>query len=105
MICVISVAAQNTSSADLRGVVTDPSGGVIPGATVTVRDEGNNFGRVATTNSEGYYQFSLLPPGNYTMTVTAPGFAKITAKDVNLTVGQVATVPIGVKLAATSHGS
>ena len=103
MMCVISVAAQNTSSADLRGVVTDPSGGVILGATVTVRDEGNNFARVATTNSEGYYQFSLLPPGNYTMTVTAPGFAKITAKDVNLTVGQVATVPIGVKLAAASQ--
>src|SRR5215813_362766 len=95
---VSSAIGQTAATADLRGTVKDPNGAVIPGATVTVKDEARNFERSAQTNETGYFTLLSLPPGHYTLSVTAKGFAKMVAKDVGLTVGQVADYPVTVQL-------
>src|SRR5438309_11529379 len=82
--------AQTAATADLRGTVKDPNGAVVQNATVTVRDEARNFERSAQSNESGYFTLLSLPPGHYTLTVTATGFAKMVAKNVALTVGQAA---------------
>src|SRR5215467_13046370 len=74
-------AAQTAATADLHGTIKDPNGAVIQGATVTVRDESRNVERSAQSNGTGYFTLLSLPPGNYTMTVTAKGFAKLVAKN------------------------
>src|SRR5215469_3237624 len=66
-----SLVAQSLVSGDLTGTVTDPSGAVVSGATVTLKSDSTGATRTATTNNSGAYRFSLLPPGNYTVTANA----------------------------------
>ncbi len=68
-----SYAQVNTSS--LTGLVTDPSGGVVPNATATATSSVNGYVRTVTTDSAGYYSFQNLPIGQYTVRVEAPGFS------------------------------
>ncbi|HYJ89959.1 MAG TPA: carboxypeptidase regulatory-like domain-containing protein, partial [Pyrinomonadaceae bacterium] len=80
-------AQQPTGS--LTGVVTDPNGAVIAGATVTATNKATNFTRSATTNNEGLYVISSLPVGMYDVRVEAAGFTpKVTENVIALTVGQ-----------------
>ncbi len=83
-----------SNAADVQGYVRDPSGAAVTGATVTVRNAATNFSRDATTNDEGYYQITNLPPGNYEITVEASGFSKGRIASVTLTVGQRADLDI-----------
>src|ERR1700681_691989 len=62
--------------ATLTGTVSDPSGAVVPNANVTMKNEGSGDIRKTVSNSDGYFTFSSLPTGTYTMTVEAPGFQK-----------------------------
>src|ERR1700754_3652588 len=71
-----SLMAQSLVSGDLTGTVTDPSGAVVSGATVTLKSNGTGATRNTTTNSNGAYRFSLLQPGAYTVSVSASGFSK-----------------------------
>ena len=61
-----SLMAQSLVSGDLTGTVTDPSGAVVSGATVTLKSGSNGTTRNTTTGSNGTYRFSLLRPGSYT---------------------------------------
>jgi len=77
----------------LNGTVTDPSGAVVPGATVTVtQEEGTAAPRTVKTNAQGSYSISDLPAGNYNVTVIAQGFQKFQATNVTLYVAQTRTV-------------
>src|SRR5262249_11264137 len=71
---VVGAAAQSLVSGDITGVVSDPSGAVIPNATVTLKNAGTGQTQSTTTNPSGGYRFSLLSPGQYTVTVNASGF-------------------------------
>src|SRR5580658_2626473 len=71
-----SLIAQSLVSGDLTGTVTDPSGAVVPSATVTLKNNATGATRNTQTNSSGAYRFSLLQPGNYTVGATASGFSK-----------------------------
>lgn len=93
-------AAQSAATAQLHVTVKDPKGAVVKNATVTARDDARNTERVATNNVEGEYQILAIPPGQYTITVQAPGFAKTVARDVTLTIGQTAEVPMTLRVAA-----
>lgn len=94
--------AQGVATGDLHGTVRDPNGAVVNNATVTVRDEARAFERSTRTDADGNYQFLLLPPGRYTLTVEASGFGKLVAKDVGLTVGQQAEFSVTLKVAAAA---
>jgi len=61
----------------INGVVTDPSGEVVAGASVTVTNAATNFTRTARTNSSGQWTVSGFSPGNLRVAVSAPGFASV----------------------------
>ncbi|MFL6229812.1 MAG: carboxypeptidase regulatory-like domain-containing protein [Pyrinomonadaceae bacterium] len=93
----IPAMAQATTGT-LRGVVADPNGGVIAGATVTAKNEGTGTSTSpVTTTGEGTYEIAALQPGNYTVTVEAPGFKRGVSTGVVVKVGIVN--PLDVQLA------
>lgn len=69
-------------SGALQGTVTDPTGAVIPGATVTLTNQATQAQHKATTGDSGFYNFRELGPGSYTVVVTANGFKQQTFSDV-----------------------
>jgi len=74
--------AQTVTGA-VTGTVTDPSGAIIPGATVVAINVATTVRTLATTNSAGVYSIRFLPIGNYEMEVAATGFTKITLAPVH----------------------
>ena len=81
------VAPAQTTTGSIVGIVTDPSGAAVPGANVTVANEGT--GTVAlrlTTDPSGNYVATTLPPGRYSVSVEAPGFKKSVSPGINLSV-------------------
>lgn len=86
------VAAQASYQAQLRGVVTDSSGAVVPNAKITITDVGTSIARSVTTNPTGTYALRELRPSNYMVTVEAAGFQTIEQKGVVLAVDQDATL-------------
>ncbi len=87
-----------TASGTLRGRITDPSGAVIPKATVAATNaDGKSVTEV--TNSQGIYEIKGLPPGNYTVTVTANGFAVDQEPAVQVVAGQVQQFDIALSIA------
>lgn len=77
------LVAQNESGS-ISGEITDPSGAVISGATVTITDLGTNVARTSTTGSNGAYTFSTLRPSHYKITVRAGGFKESLLADIEL---------------------
>lgn len=77
-----SVALAQTGTAALRGTVTDQQGNAIAGATLKLTSVEKNFTRTQTTNQDGGYVFSALPPGGYQLEVTATSFKKASVNDI-----------------------
>ena len=69
-----SLAFAQVTTADIVGRVTDATGAVLPGATVTITNEGTRDVRSAPTNESGDYAFNLLPIGTYAVKVELQGF-------------------------------
>ncbi len=90
-------AQASSSTAELRGQVTDANGAAIPNAKLTLTDTAKGTARTATSDGEGSYAFLSLLPSSYDLKVEAQGFAATTTR-LELTVGQQANIPI--KLAA-----
>src|SRR5205807_9414767 len=80
----------------ITGTITDPTGAVVPGATVTITNVGTNASQSATTGSDGSYRFPLVPPGAYTIEVKAANFAVVRASGIVVEASQ--TIPFSVKL-------
>src|SRR5260370_31656487 len=76
----------NDPTGTITGTVTDVSGGVVPKARVTVRNEATNASRDAITNDDGDFTVALLPPGHYRVAVEKQGFRRTIHGDVNLAV-------------------
>jgi hypothetical protein len=87
----------------IQGTVLDASGGVVPGATVEVKNLDTNFTRTLTTNEDGRFVALQLPPGRYEATVTKAGFARLVQQNITLTVGQSLTLTVNMKVAATTE--
>lgn len=90
--------AQSVSTAQLNGTVRDPAGAVVVGAAITVADASRGISRSTVSDGQGNYQLLLLPPGTYTVTATSTGFAKLTATNVILTVGEQAQLPLSLAI-------
>src|SRR5690349_6877465 len=91
-----SMHAQS-SSGTLRGRVTDPTGAVIPQATVTAGGV-NGKKASAVSNSQGAYEINGLAPGSYTVTTTAKGFAVSTEQNVVISADQAQQFDIGLEI-------
>ena len=96
-------AARGQATTSLRGTITDSSGGAVGGATVTITNAESHIERSATTASDGSYQFSLLPPGTYKLTVSAQGFQRYEETALQLLVNTPATVNVQLKVGATTQ--
>lgn len=86
------LAAQATYTAQLTGVVTDASGGVVPGAKVTVTDQATNVSQSYATDGRGVYVFTGIRPGTYDIRVEAPNLGTRERKGMILAVSQQATL-------------
>ena len=82
--------AQSLVSGDISGTVVDPSGAVVAGATLILKNVANAERRTTTTNDNGVYRFAFVPPGSYTVSVKAAGFMTAT-NVVNSNVGRTGT--------------
>ena len=96
-----SALAQATTS--VRGTVTDPSGSVVQGASVTVENLDSKIQRTAPTGGQGEYQFLFLPPGTYILKVSASGFERYELSGLRLLVNTPATVNVRLKLGQTTE--
>jgi hypothetical protein len=90
------------STAELRGVVTDPSGAGIPAATVVLKSRSTAQGTTLTTDDIGNYRALLLRPDIYEVRASLPGF-EAESKAVELTVGQTAVMDFSLKLTTLSQ--
>jgi outer membrane receptor protein involved in Fe transport len=86
----VSARAQ-VSTASISGVIRDPAGAVIPGASIVLTNVDTSVARTSTTNEAGAYGFVSIPPGNYTIESTAKGFSSQKLGPFLLAVGQAAT--------------
>ena len=86
----------------LQGTVKDPSGAVVPRATVTATTPTLVGTKVTESDASGYYHFSNLPPGTYTLKVEAKGFETLKREGLVLEVGHLPTVDLTMKLGQVS---
>jgi len=93
-----TLRAQSWNS-HLEGLITDPSGGVILQAQVTVINNASVQVRHTQTDQQGFYNFPLMPVGVYDLTVAVPGFATRTVRGLSLQVGQSNRVDLTLQLA------
>jgi hypothetical protein len=102
LFCILfsaSFAFGQSANTSLRGTVKDPSGALVPDATVTIVDKSVDKTLTAVTNGEGSYQFAQIPPARYAITVTAQGLGSQT-KIAELLVNQPATIDFKMSIAA-----
>jgi hypothetical protein len=106
MLLLLGIAAhsQGTVVGAVNGVVTDPQGKAIEGATVTVRNTATNVSsKPVKTDSDGKYIVSFLQPGPYEITVDATGFASMKRPNVTVEVGRSTTADLQVSLAGQAE--
>ena len=95
------ILAQSTGS--IQGTVSDASGAVIPHAHVKVVNVDTKLMRVSETDGAGVYAVPSLPPGHYTMTISASGMQDVREDNVILTVGQELAINVQMKIGAQSQ--
>src|ERR1700683_5173491 len=100
----LALAQGGASTAQLNGTVTDASGSSVAGATLSVRNTDTNTTYTATSNDRGVYAVANLTPGNYELKVSFTGFASYTQTGIVLTVGQAATINVGLQGASQGAG-
>ncbi len=95
-------AYSQETTGGMQGTIKDPSGAVVPGATVTVSTPTLVGTKVVQTDAAGYYRFANLPPGTYTVTVKATGFDTLKQEKVNLEVGHLPTLNLTLHVGAVN---
>jgi hypothetical protein len=88
---------------EITGSVTDSTGAVVAGATITVTHPATNTQRTVKTNSDGLYDLPALPPGNYTLRVEMQGFGSQVRNDIELQVAQIARIDIVLKVGSITE--
>jgi len=91
------------SSSSLQGTVTDPSGSAIPEASVVLTNPQATIERTVSTGPQGDFRILAVPPGTYTLTVTARGFAHYVQTGLQLLVNTPATVNVQLKVGAVTE--
>jgi hypothetical protein len=103
-VCANSAFSQvGASLAQLNGTVRDASGGSVAKASITLREVDTNRKYSAVSNENGSYVLPSLPSGLYELVAEATGFSKSTRTGIVLTVGQVATIDIDLKVSSVGE--
>lgn len=91
-------ALGQSANAALSGAVKDETGGVLPGASVVIRNVDTSLKRELTTDPRGHFSAQNLPPGPYEVTVTMSGFAKKLLTSIRLSVGHETVLSVGLSV-------
>jgi len=108
-VCLVSLAASSAfaqgggAASSLAGVVADAGGGVLPGATVTVKNNATAVTTTAVTNSAGAFSVPALDPGKYTVSVSLSGFKTVVLNDVTLLAATPASVNVTLEIGSLSE--
>lgn len=101
---LVSALFAQTDRATLRGTVTDPSGLVVPGATVVIQEVGTNIeARRLTTDELGNFEAPALKQGRYVIKVDKAGFRSFQAEDVLLDAGQTRRLDVSLQVGTTAE--
>jgi hypothetical protein len=98
-----SNAFAQTGTATVRGTVSDAQGAAVAGASVVLRNEAKNFTRTQTTNSEGGYVFTAVPPDTYTIEAEAAGFKKVLISNVQALVDTPVEFDVRLEIGAITE--
>src|SRR5262252_10171485 len=90
--------AQTLTTGQVLGQITDPSGAVVAGAKIELRDTATGSMRTVTADSSGQYIFAQVTPAVYSITVIATGFAQALVSPVTVEVGKTSTINVSLKL-------
>jgi hypothetical protein len=101
LLCLAALATAADVTGSITGVVTDPSGAVVPNAEVTATNTGTNAAFRGRSDGQGVYALRLLPIGLYDLTATMQGFKKFETKGIRLQVNEVVRVDIGLAVGET----
>jgi hypothetical protein len=93
-IAMLATVAHAQFRASITGTVTDTSGAVVPGATLTLTDNGTNAKQVRTSDNNGFYSFNALPPDHFTLDVTKDGFQARQFADLQLNAEQANSINV-----------
>jgi Carboxypeptidase regulatory-like domain len=101
LLSAASFASAQSTGGRIRGTVTDPSGGAVAGAKVTLINEATNTSRESSTSNTGEYLFLEVPVGSYEVDVNQQGFKKFERKGIVLVLNEIATVDITLQVGST----
>ncbi len=99
----VSTYGQARIEGQLSGTVTDPSGAVVPGATITLNQPSTGFTRTMTSNDAGAFVFPDLLPGTYTVTANAKNFAPAVYNEVFIYAGRATDLKVTIKVGTTTE--
>ena len=102
-LCFAAGGRAQAGRGGINGLVSDPTGAIIPGASVTATDTATAAKLSTVTTGAGLYTFVSLPPGTYQVSATAKGFDTVVQKNVNVTVDQVTTINLTLKIGQVSE--
>ncbi len=106
LVCVLMSTAAAFAQAgrgSISGLVSDPSGAIVPGAKVVARDQATGVQLSTVSTAAGLYSFISLSPGTYQVTASAAGFETTVQKNILVTVDQSSTVNISLKLGSVNE--
>jgi hypothetical protein len=99
LLCALAATLGHAQSAGtLRGIVSDKTNAILPGATVTLINEATKFTRSAIADSQGQYFFASVDPGNYTLKVELNGFKTHEAKGVRISTSDAAAADVALEV-------
>src|SRR5262245_41685501 len=98
-----AVSWSQATSATLHGTVSDPTGALVPGGTVTLTNQNAAAAMVQTTGERGDFTFTFVPVGVYTVRIEAPGFKTHITTGITLTAGQQARQMFTVELGSVAE--
>jgi len=88
---IAASAWAQSGSGEIVGSVKDAQGGVLPGATLTLRNQATGVARTTVSETDGRFRFPALSPGRFTVTAELPGFSTVAVRDVEITIGLALT--------------
>ncbi len=94
---------QTSATGQIAGTVLDPSNAAVAGAEISVQSAGTNIARKVSSDQTGSYAVPLLPPGNYSLTVSAKGFKTQTIPSVAVNITETTTVRLQLELGQTTE--
>ena len=103
MPCLSGWAQVQSTTGTIQGQVSDQSGGVVPDASIEVRNQETNSVRNATSDNSGNFVFLSLQPGSYVLTVAKSGYATTVQKNITLTVGQAITLKVDLTISSVAQ--